>query len=65
MHNTLKLIRPAMVCQMLAISKASLWRLSKNSDFPKSIRIGNGRAVAYDSKELEDYINLRKKERVQ
>lgn len=64
MQETLKLIRPSKVCQMLDISKATLYRMTQTPDFPKSVRI-SARAVAFDAAEIQEYINERKAERDQ
>ena len=59
MHNQPKLLRPAEVSKLFGVCKATLWRWQKNKDFPKPIKIG-GRAVAYDLKELNAFIEKRK-----
>lgn len=39
------------ICFVLGISRSTLWRLSKRTDFPKKIAIGN-RLVRYDLSEV-------------
>ncbi len=64
--NEPKYIRPKEVRVMLGgISAATLWRYTtQTDDFPKPIKLTkNGRAVAYNAKELEDYLNSKCLER--
>ena len=53
--NTYTILRPSQVCEKLGISLPTLWRYSKESDFPSKISIGK-RAVGYRSDHIAEYI---------
>lgn len=54
MQVNTQLIRPAQVCQILAISSTTLWRLSQAGKL-KPIKISL-RATAYRLEDIENYI---------
>ena len=56
MQQATQLIRPAQVCQQLAISSTTLWRLVKAKKLTAPIKISS-RAVAFKSTDIESYIN--------
>lgn len=62
MQNQSKLVRPAQVCEMLSISRPTLYRLIKNPDFPQPFPLGK-RAVAFDKGEIKQFIEDRKQQR--
>lgn len=54
-ENT-RLLRVNQVCKLLAISKTTIYRLIKAKKLKAPIRIAD-RAVAFKSKDIEEYIN--------
>ncbi len=56
MQEQTQLIRPLKVCQQLAISSTTLWRLVKAKKLNAPIKISS-RAVAFKSTDIENYIN--------
>ena len=57
--NKLKLVlRPKDVCDSLGISKATLWRLTKTTDFPKPIKMGP-RAIAWHVDAIAEWVKNR------
>ncbi len=56
MQDRTQLIRPSQVCQQLAISSTTLWRLVKANKLKAPIKISS-RAVAFKSTDIENYIN--------
>ncbi len=62
MQDELQLLRPKAVCELLSISPATLWRLTKSNKLNPPIKLG-GRSVGFPQSEIEDFINQRKMER--
>lgn len=62
MKNQSELVRPAQVCEMLSISRPTLYRLIKTPDFPQPFPLGK-RAVAFDKGEIKQFIEDRKQQR--
>jgi prophage regulatory protein len=54
-ENT-RLLRVSQVCKLLAISKTTIYRLIKAKKLKAPIKISD-RAVAFKSKDIEEYIN--------
>lgn len=58
-----KLITEASMCELLAISRATVYRWRKNNpNFPKAIHIGP-RAIRYELSSVEAYIAAKLSER--
>ena len=58
------LIRKDEVCRLLGgISHVTLWRLSRDAGFPKSVRITAGLAM-WEQEEILQWIEVRKKSSV-
>jgi prophage regulatory protein len=55
----LQLLRPNDAARALGISTATLWRLSKRSDFPRAFRVGV-QALAWSAAELEQWLETRR-----
>lgn len=54
-----RLMRPKSVCEMLGISKATLWRWAKNDkSFPKPLKLTE-KTTAWWFSELHDWVNAR------
>lgn len=62
MQEDLKLLRPKAVCELLSISKATLWRMTKAKIINPPIQLG-GRSVGYPQSEIEAFIQQRMAER--
>jgi len=62
MQEDLRLLRPKAVCELLSISKVTLWRMTKANIINPPIQLG-GRSVGYPQSEIEAFINQRKAER--
>lgn len=54
----MQVIRIQDVCQKMAVSRTSLWRLSKNSDFPKPINLG-GRVAGFLEHEIDAWLEAK------
>ena len=50
-----RILRPNEAAEMLGICTVTLWRYSKDPNFPRKIQIG-ARAVGYRSDEIEAYL---------
>ena len=59
---SIKILRPIDVCEKLGISKATIYRLEKNNDFPKRKQLGL-RAVGWLESDIDEWIQKRAKER--
>ncbi|MEZ5470661.1 MAG: helix-turn-helix domain-containing protein [Marinicella sp.] len=64
MQENLKLLRPKAVCELLSISPATLWRLTRDNKLNPPIKLG-GRSVAFPESEILDFVEKRKAEREQ
>jgi prophage regulatory protein len=54
-----RLMRPKSVCEMLGISKATLWRWVKSDDsFPKPLKL-TGKTTVWWSSEVHAWVNAR------
>ena len=53
------LIRPGKAAEKLAVSATTLWRYTKNPDFPRAYRIGPN-VVAFDEGELDTWLASRR-----
>ena len=54
----LKILRPKELAEMLSISIPTLYRLSKDPEFPKKISLTNrGRSVGWLYSDIEEYLN--------
>ena len=58
MQEHTKLLRPAQVCEKLAISSTTLWRLIKSQKIKPPVKISS-RCVVFESKSIENYIQSR------
>lgn len=58
----MKILRISDVCNRLGVSRATIWRRQKHSDFPKPISLG-GRIVGISEAELDEWIKNRAKSR--
>lgn len=58
-----RILRPAEVAEKLGICTVTLWRYSKDPNFPQKIKIGE-RAVGYRSDQLAEWIDKRQAEAV-
>lgn len=56
-----KLLRPKSVCAMLGISIPTLYRISKNPEFPSKVKI-SPQAVGFYQSEILDWMESRKEE---
>ena len=54
MENKLLTIRE--VCELLSISRTSLWIKVKSGQFPKPIKLGDGTRKAFLASEINDWI---------
>lgn len=52
-------IRLASVCELVGLSPASIWRLTKAGDFPRPFPLTNS-ATAWDFGEIVDWLEARK-----
>ena len=52
----MRVIRIQDVCHKIAISRTSLWRLCKNTDFPKPINLGGGRIAGFLEHEIDAWL---------
>lgn len=59
MNTQTQYLRPKAVCELLSISKATLYRWTNKGHFPKPVKLGS-RAVGYDMSEIQDFLNDRK-----
>ena len=56
----IKIVRPAEVAKILSISIPTLYRRSKDPDFPRKITLSDhGRAVGWLYSDIEDYLTER------
>jgi predicted DNA-binding transcriptional regulator AlpA len=53
-----KMISPAIVMERLGVCRTTLWRMSKEGDFPKPVRISAGRIV-YREEDVELWLAAR------
>ncbi|MNT91593.1 Prophage CP4-57 regulatory protein (AlpA) [compost metagenome] len=51
----LRVIRIQDVCSKIALSRTSLWRLCKQTDFPKPIHLG-GRVAGFLEHEIDEWL---------
>ena len=51
----LRVIRIQDVCDKIALSRTSLWRLCKTTDFPRPIRLG-GRVAGFLEHEIDAWL---------
>ncbi|WP_080708255.1 helix-turn-helix transcriptional regulator [Bordetella bronchiseptica] len=51
----LRIIRIQDVCAKIALSRTSLWRLCKHSDFPQPIQLG-GRVAGFLEHEIDEWL---------
>ena len=54
-----RIIRPKEACLILGVSLPTLWRYSKEPDFPRKVVLGR-RVTGYRSDELEAFIEKNK-----
>ena len=54
-----RILRPNQAAEFLSISRATLWRFCKASDFPKKIQLGV-KSVGWMTADLEEWANSRK-----
>ena len=62
MHESTRLIRASEVCELAALSHATIYRLIKQGLFPKPIKIGQS-AVRWRADEIEAHIERLSAER--
>ena len=55
----MKILRPADAARMLSVSKCTLWRWTKEPDFPKPFRLGS-HSIGYDEAELVKWAESRR-----
>jgi len=53
------ILRPKQVAQYLALSLATLWRLSKEDDFPKKVQLSQ-RSVGWYLEDIDAWLKKRK-----
>ncbi len=51
----MRVIRIQDVCDKIALSRTSLWRLCKNTDFPRPIQLG-GRIAGFLEHEIDAWL---------
>ncbi len=51
----MRVIRTQEVCDKIAVSRTSLWRLCKNTDFPKPIHLG-GKIAGFLEHEIDAWL---------
>jgi prophage regulatory protein len=57
--HTMKLLTQTSVCELLTISKTTLWRIEKqDTTFPQKVNLG-GRRIAYKQHEIIEWIENR------
>jgi len=49
--------RPKDVCQLMRISRTTLWRLAKDPLFPQPFRLGKCRATLFDLDAVDQYLD--------
>jgi len=54
-----RILRPNQAAEFLSISRATLWRFCKESDFPRKIHLGV-KSVGWKSEELAAWVDSRK-----
>ena len=54
--ETMKLIRPNQLAEMLSVSTVTLWRMEKRGDLPPRIKISE-RAVGWRESDIEAWLN--------
>ncbi|MCX7546084.1 helix-turn-helix transcriptional regulator [Marinicella gelatinilytica] len=59
MNTQTQYLRPKAVCELLSISKATLYRWTNKGHFPKPVKLGD-RAVGYDIVDIQDFLKERK-----
>lgn len=59
MTSKTQYLRPKAVCELLSISKATLYRWTTKGHFPKPVKLGT-RAVGYDMADIQNFLNDRK-----
>lgn len=59
MNNQTQYLRPKAVCELLSISKATLYRWTDKGHFPKPVKLGV-RAVGYNMADIQNFLNDRK-----
>ena len=53
----MRVIRIQEVCAKIAVSRTSLWRLSKHTDFPRPIQLG-GRIAGFFEHEIDAWLEV-------
>lgn len=54
-----RILRPAAVMSMLSVSRTTLWRLARQENFPRKIRLGQA-SMGWLESELEIWLQSRK-----
>jgi len=63
MEATRKIIRKPELFSIIGLSDATIWRLEKNGDFPRRVKIG-GAAVGWFSDEVDNWMSCKAEERI-
>lgn len=59
LNSTNEFLTAQEVCELLKISRATLWRLTKNTDFPKGVAIYGNKLKRYAVAELKEWLAKR------
>lgn len=57
------IIRPSELCELIAVSRPTLWRLENNGQLPPRIKITK-RAVGWRYRDIEQWLNQREVKRL-
>lgn len=58
-HSNNRIIRPKELCEILGVSRTTLWRMQQRGELPKCIRISAG-VVGWIETDIDDWIKAKK-----
>lgn len=57
--NSLQIIRPTELAEILSVSKQTLWRMENRGELPKRVKISK-RAVGWLASDIQEFLNSKK-----
>ncbi len=57
--NSLQIIRPTELAEILSVSKQTLWRMENRGDLPKRVKISK-RAVGWLATDIQDFLESKR-----
>ena len=59
--DPLSIIRPDELCEILSVSRATLWRMEKEKQLPHKIKIGT-RSVGWLRRDIEEWLGIKRED---